>query len=213
MDLVSQGFNQENIIQEVYEGATLLIEIGLSRPEVEAELVAQGLDSESASGVVAHLLRQQSQAQKEAAKDHLLYGALLIAPGILLAALGILELRTTGGMWLTWSATLILAACLGLYAGLVHDSLADTLIFVLMGVVLFGSRDWSGESLPIIASLLWMSTMFCGGIQVIKGLLLYLRDSCSWFVRPDLRVRYLKRAGDTRNSFVGKIYPAAADEH
>lgn len=213
MDLASQAFDQEHITQEIYDGAMLLIEIGLSRPEVEAELVAQGLDPESASGVVAHLLWRRSQAKKEAAKDHLVYGALLIAPGILFAALGILELETTGSMWLTWSATLIMAACLGLYTALAYDSLADTLIFVLMGVVLFGSRDWPGESLPIIASLLWMSTMFCGGIQVIKGLFVYLKNSCSRFVLPDLRVRYLERAGDIRNGFVGKTYPAAADEH
>ena len=74
--------SQEKVMEAVYKHAADLIKAGLSGPQIESQLVKEGLDQESASIVVQNLL----MLRFEAGKKNMLYGALWCMGGIIVTA-------------------------------------------------------------------------------------------------------------------------------
>lgn len=76
---------QQQRIDQVYEfAADLLVRKKLSGPEVTEQLVAKGLDTESADIVVSNLEVQIRDARKKAAKKDMLHGGLWCVGGLAL---------------------------------------------------------------------------------------------------------------------------------
>ena len=68
---------QQEVVNEIYNyAAKLLVEDKKTPKTVEAILIKQGLDTESARAVVAHLEKEISSAKKDGAKKDMLWGAL-----------------------------------------------------------------------------------------------------------------------------------------
>jgi hypothetical protein len=82
--------NHQETADQIYQfAANLLVNQGKSEDETKSELIAQGLDSQTASTVVENIQTQIHSAKKERAKKDMLYGALWCVGGIVATAANI----------------------------------------------------------------------------------------------------------------------------
>jgi hypothetical protein len=89
--------SEEQVVQAICAFAAERMERGSSAAEVEAMLVEQGLDRESAATVVAKLATIRAEAAHEAGKKNMLYGALVCIGGIVVTAVTYGSAAASGG--------------------------------------------------------------------------------------------------------------------
>jgi hypothetical protein len=118
--MAKQELSQAQVIQAVYAYAAHLIKVGHSRMQVEDRLVERGLDREAASTVVDKLLAMRAEAQEEAARKDMLYGALWCLGGVLVTALTYIAAEG-GGVYIVWWGAIVYGA-IRLFRGLSQSS-------------------------------------------------------------------------------------------
>jgi hypothetical protein len=97
----------EEIVQGVYADAAQQMHRGVPYPQIEANLVAQGLPAESAAIVVQNLREARLKAVHAAGGKNMLYGALWCAGGTVLtvATLAAAVAKEGGGTYVVaWGA-------------------------------------------------------------------------------------------------------------
>jgi hypothetical protein len=111
----------EQVVEAVYNFAAEQMQQGVPPPEIERNLIEQGLDADVARTVVGNLLQARSKAVKEAGQKNVLYGALWCAGGILVTVLTYSAAAEGGGTYVVaWGA--ILFGGIQLVRGLIQSS-------------------------------------------------------------------------------------------
>ena len=103
----NQNVEQQKAVNQIYEyAANHMVKEKKSAIETKNALIAQGLDEESASVVVANLEQQIKQAKKERANKDMLYGALWCIGGIIVTAITYSAASGGGTYVIAWGAIL-----------------------------------------------------------------------------------------------------------
>ena len=87
----------EQVIEAVYEDAAAQMREGIAPADIEKNLVARGLDAETAATVVRNLQEARSKALAEAGGKNMLYGALWCVGGIVVTAVTYQSASGRGG--------------------------------------------------------------------------------------------------------------------
>lgn len=96
----------QQFIKEVYQRAATLANERKSKDKIETELVAMGLNKETASMVIENVFRSRKKAHREAAARNIMIGAAWCVGGIAVTALTY-QLASGGGVFVVaWGAIL-----------------------------------------------------------------------------------------------------------
>jgi hypothetical protein len=97
--------SQQQTVDALYRYAAEQMRAGVAAPQIESQLVAQGLDPSSAATVVRNLSAARTNALRAAGKKNMLYGAVWCIGGILITALTYSAASQRGGTYfITWGA-------------------------------------------------------------------------------------------------------------
>ena len=98
----------EQGLQAIYSYAGQQMRNGVAPAVIEKTLIKQGLDAETAAGVVSNLMQAKAKALKAAGRKNMLYGALWCIGGTVVTALSYQAAANAGGgkYVLAWGAIL-----------------------------------------------------------------------------------------------------------
>ena len=96
----------QQFVREVYQRAANLANEGKSKDKIRTELMAMGLNEETASMVIDKVFRMRKQAHREAGARNAMVGAAWCVGGIAVTALSY-QLASGGGFFIcAWGAIL-----------------------------------------------------------------------------------------------------------
>lgn len=99
-----QELTEEQFVQQVYDFAAGQMANGVPPHQIQANLVEQGLDPESAATVVSNLVSFRSEALRKEGKKNMLYGGLWCVGGIAVTALTFSFAAPGGSYLVAWGA-------------------------------------------------------------------------------------------------------------
>jgi hypothetical protein len=123
--MTDQAPTEEEIVQAVYTLAAEQMKSGVPPQQIQANLVEQGLDQESAATVVRNLNQLRSEATREAGKKNMLYGALWCIGGIAVTAATYGAASGGGSYVVAWGA--IAFGAIQFFRGLIEAESGGTL--------------------------------------------------------------------------------------
>ena len=96
----------QQFIREVYQRTATLANEGKSKDKIQTELIAMGLNKETASMVIGNVFRLRKKAHREAGARNAMVGAAWCVGGIAITALTY-QLASGGGVFVVaWGAIL-----------------------------------------------------------------------------------------------------------
>jgi len=98
--------SERQFVEAVYAFAAEQMKSGSSPQQVQARLVEEGLDQDSAGIVVSNLVDLRSEAIREAGRKNMLYGALWCIGGIIVTAATYSAASPGGTYVVAWGAIL-----------------------------------------------------------------------------------------------------------
>lgn len=96
----------QQLLSQVYQRAATLANEGKSKPKIEIELQAMGLNQESASIVVAKVFRLRKKAYREAGARNMFVGALWCVGGTAFTA-WTYQMASHGGVYFVASGAIL----------------------------------------------------------------------------------------------------------
>jgi hypothetical protein len=94
----------EQYVDAVYGYAAEQMRNGVAPAAIEQDLIARGLDAESASTVVQNLKQAKAKVLKEAGQKNMLFGALWCIGGTAVTVLSFASAKPGGSYVLAWGA-------------------------------------------------------------------------------------------------------------
>jgi hypothetical protein len=101
---VAESADDSQLVQQVYQYAAQQMGAGKSDAQIEALLLAKGLNEEAAQTVVSELRPEFRKAHKAAAKKDMLHGGLWFGGGLLVTGITYSMATEGGSYFMTWGA-------------------------------------------------------------------------------------------------------------
>lgn len=99
-----EAATQEEMVQALYQFAAEKMRDGASNQQIQAALMEQGVDRESAEMIVSQLSEARDAQLKEAAQKNMMFGALWCIGGIVVTVLTYSAASEGGGYVVAWGA-------------------------------------------------------------------------------------------------------------
>lgn len=100
----TEEMSQDEVVQALYQFAAEKMRDGASNQQIQAALMEQGVDQESAEIIVSQLSEARDAQLKEAAQKNMMFGALWCIGGIVVTVLTYSAASEGGSYVVAWGA-------------------------------------------------------------------------------------------------------------